>query len=164
VGAALAGRIGAAFVSSDPIRRELAGPSKMFQRFEEGAYTPEMSERTYAEMRRRAGEHLAAGRPVVLDATHSRRVDRHAAQDLARAARVPSLLVELRMSDDAALARLMQRERAGADTAVDPGAYGRHVATFDAVSAAEGMCLALDASQSVGALVLEIAEAMPRRV
>jgi len=164
VGAALAGRIGAAFVSSDPIRRELAGPSKMFQRFEEGAYTPEMSERTYAEMRRRAGEHLAAGRPVVLDATHSRRVDRRAAQDLARAARVPSLLVELRMSDDAALARLMQRERAGADTVVDPGAYGRHVAAFDAVSAAEGMCLALDASQSVGALVLEIAEAMPRRV
>ncbi|MDA0366227.1 MAG: AAA family ATPase [Chloroflexi bacterium] len=163
VGAALATRIGAAFVSSDPIRRELAGPSKMFQRFEEGVYTPEMSDRIYAEMRRRATDHLAAGRAVVLDATHSRRTSRDAARDVARAARVPSLLVELRMSDDAALARLINRERAAADTDVDPGAYRRHIAGYDAVSATEGNCLALDASQTVGALVAEIAEALPRR-
>jgi aminoglycoside phosphotransferase family enzyme/predicted kinase len=161
-GGALAGRIGAALVSSDPVRRSLGGPSRMWQRFEEGAYSPDLSRRTYEEMRRRAAAHLAAGRPVVLDATHARAADRRAAMQVARQAGAPALIVELRVSDDAALARVIAREWRGHETEVDEQAYRRHVEAFEPISPGEGHYLALDASQTISALAREIAESLPR--
>ncbi len=160
VGGALAGRIGAAMVSSDRVRRDLGGSSRMWQRFEEGAYSPELSARTYAEMRRRAAAHLAAGRPVILDATHARRADRDAAQQLARDAGVPSLIVELRLDGAEALARLAERELAQHDTRVDPEAFRQHVGSFEAITPAEGRLLSVDAAQPPGMLAREAADAL----
>ncbi|MDA0301916.1 MAG: AAA family ATPase, partial [Chloroflexi bacterium] len=74
VGATLATRIGAAYVSSDAVRKQLAGidiHASGADAFREGMYAPEMTTRVYEEMAKRAAHHLALGRPVVLDATHA---------------------------------------------------------------------------------------------
>jgi len=164
VGATLAARIGAAYVSSDIVRKELAGiPAREHVPAER---TPEvygsgMNARTYAEMRTRAAAHLAAGRPVVLDATHSRVVDRAAALEMARAAGAPALIAELRITDEEALARIAER-------AVDPLAtsdataevYEVQTGSFEPISATEGVHLALDAAQDLDDLVDEIADSL----
>ena len=166
VGATLAGRIGAAHVSSDVIRHELAEAASlsttMWQQYEEGAYSAEMSQRTYDEMRKRAAAHLVAGRPVILDAMHGRAIDRTAAVHVAREAGVPAVIAELRLSDDAAFARLAQREREANNTEVDQPAYQRHVERYEMVKAGEAQThLALDASQPPAEIALEIAESLP---
>jgi aminoglycoside phosphotransferase family enzyme/predicted kinase len=166
VGATLAGRIGAAHVSSDVIRHELAEAAglstAMWQKYEAGAYSAEMSQRTYSEMRKRAAAHLAAGRPVILDAMHGRALDRAAAAHVAREAGVPTVIAELRLSDDDTFARLAQREREANNTEVDRLAYQRHVESYEMVNAGEAQThLALDASQPPAEIALEIAESLP---
>ena len=168
VGATLATRIGAAYVSSDAVRKELAGidlRARGADAFREGMYSPEMSARVYDEMRKRAARHIALGRPVVLDATHTQAEHRRAAVEVARAVGVPALIVELRLTDDAALARIVNREHdplRTSDATVD--VYRKQVDAFEPVSAAEGARLGLDSSQPPGALAQEIADSLPKRV
>jgi aminoglycoside phosphotransferase family enzyme/predicted kinase len=167
VGATLATRIGAAYVSSDAVRKHLAGiplHASGAEAFREGMYSPEMTAHVYEEMGRRAAQHVALGRPVVLDATHAQSAHRRAAAEVARAAGVPALIVELRLTDDAALARIVNREHdplRTSDATVD--VYRRQVESFEPVSASEGTHLTLDASQPAAALAWEIAEALPKR-
>ena len=161
VGATLAARIGAAYVSSDIVRKSLAGiPAREHVPADRTAevYGAPMTARTYQELRTRAAAHLAAGRPVVLDATHSKASDRSAALKVARDAGVPALIAELRIANDDALARIAER-------ATDPLAtsdataevYAAQTETFEPISATEGVHLALDASQDLDDLVDEIA-------
>ncbi len=166
VGGALAGRIGAALVSTDAVRAAVAAergiPTAMWQEYESGAYSAEMNVAVYDEMRRRASEHIRRGRPVILDGTHRRAADRQRALDLARELGVSALTVELRLSDDAALTRVLWRERKKGDT-TEPEAYRRHVAEFEPVSNREGNVLRLDGSQNIVALAAEIEDALPER-
>ncbi|GGL07692.1 hypothetical protein Sme01_67360 [Sphaerisporangium melleum] len=70
--AALADRLGYTLLSSDRVRKELAGitPERHAPAaFGEGIYRPEWTERTYAELLDRAGLLLGRGEPVVLDAS-----------------------------------------------------------------------------------------------
>ena len=167
VGATLATRIGAAYVSSDAVRKQLAGiplHASGADSFREGMYAPEMSARVYEEMAVRAARHIALGRPVVLDATHAQAAHRHAAVEVARAAGVPALIVELRLTDDAALARIVNRERDPLRTSdATADVYRRQIEAFEPVSPSEGTRLALDASQPVATLAWEIADALPKR-
>ena len=113
VAATVAGRIGAAYLSSDIVRKQLAGidpRTRAGDEVREGLYSPEMTDRTYDELRRRAAAHLDAGRPVVLDAVHGRRSERDAALAIARDRGLPVRIVELRLTDEAARARLEARE------------------------------------------------------
>ena len=164
--ATLAGRIGGAYVSSDAVRKQLAGIEPTDHSgaapVGEGMYSDEATARTYEEMLRRARAHLAAGRPVVLDATHGRAADRAAAIAVAEEAGVPSLIVELRLSDDAALARIEQRQADPLATS-DAGreVYAHQQETFEAPTASEGRRLALDAAQDPGTLAAEIAGTLP---
>lgn len=167
IGGALASTIGAAMISSDAVRKRLVGidpHTRVPEAYRAGLYAPEITERTYDEMRRRASDHLAAGRAVVLDATHSRREDRAAAVALARAAGVPVRLVSLTLSDDAALARIEQRQ-AGTLTTSDatPDVYRRQVEQFEPLRPAEGPLLTVDAADDVSVLVERIAEGLPPR-
>ncbi len=160
----LAGRIGAAVVSTDTVRQDLAAArglsTAMWQQYAAGAYSPEMDREVYQEMRRRAGAHLAAGRPVILDGTHRRAADRQEALAVARDLSVPALVVELRMADEAALARVAERERAhGEEPNTD--AFRRHVVEFEPVTSREGNALALDAAQSPVKLAEQIEDALP---
>jgi aminoglycoside phosphotransferase family enzyme/predicted kinase len=68
----LAERLDAVLLSSDHVRKELAGlaPDASGRApYETGIYTPAWTERTYGEMLSRAGRHLELGRSVVVDAS-----------------------------------------------------------------------------------------------
>ena len=164
VGGVLAGRIGAALVSTDVVRAAVAADrglsTAMLQQYEAGAYSPEMNVAVYDEMRRRAQSHIEHGRPVILDGTHRRAADRQEALKLARELDVPALVVELRLSDDAALTRVLWREREKGDVA-DAEAYRRHVTEFEPVSSREGNVLHLDGTQDIVELAAQIEDALP---
>jgi aminoglycoside phosphotransferase family enzyme/predicted kinase len=70
---ALAPRLGAHAISSDALRKRLAGLDPGERRFEawgEGIYSPEHSRKTYEKMHERAAELLAGGHRVILDASY----------------------------------------------------------------------------------------------
>jgi hypothetical protein len=168
VGGMLAGRTGAAYVFSDAVRKRLAGidPRKHIEeQYREGLYGPEMSARTYEAMREHAAEHLDAGRLVILDATHQRAEDRRGAIELARARGVPAFVVELRLDDEAARARIAARARdplrtSDATTAI----FEQQRLAFEPVTPDEGAThLVLDASRPPYELALEVAEALPEK-
>lgn len=105
---------GLSYVGSDIVRKELAGLSPQDRAGApagEGIYTPEMSERTYREMERRAEVLLSHGEPVVLDASFTREADRAMARELARRRRVD--LVELCCEVDRATALQRVGDRSG---------------------------------------------------
>ncbi|GBD13079.1 hypothetical protein HRbin24_01102 [bacterium HR24] len=112
----LARALGLATVSSDVVRKELAGlaPEQEARApWQKGLYAPSMTERTYREMLSRARAILREGRTAVLDATFLRRRHRERARRLAREEGVRFLCVELRASDDLVRQRLSGREAAG---------------------------------------------------
>jgi hypothetical protein len=76
----VAGALGAALLSSDQVRGQLAAAGQ-------GLYRPEMTEATYAELLRLATEALTAGRSVVVDASWHESAWRDRAASLAAAAR-----------------------------------------------------------------------------
>jgi aminoglycoside phosphotransferase family enzyme/predicted kinase len=167
VAATLAGRVGAAYLSSDAIRKQLAGldpRQRATDEFRSGLYSPEMTERTYAEMRARAAAHLEAGRPVVLDAMHGRAAERAAAVALGREHGVPVLIAELRLDDASARERIEGR-------ADDPlrtsdatwEVYELQRERFEAIGEAEAAHLAVDASGAPAASARAIAERLPTR-
>jgi uncharacterized protein len=89
---ALAGRLGLVHLSSDRVRKQLAGMRPTDHRldgFERGLYGRSMSRRTYAMLRKQAARWLRRGRSLVLDATYERSALRLrcAARPVARARR-----------------------------------------------------------------------------
>ena len=169
VGATLAARVGAAYVSSDALRKRLAGldpRTPVPGRYQEGLYDADSSARTYAALREHATAQLAAGHAVVLDATHQRAADRRAAIEVARAAGVPAVIVELRLADAVARARIEAR-------AADPlrtsdatwAVYEQQRAAFEAVTSAEttegATHLVLDAALPPAELARAIETALP---
>ena len=168
VGGMLAGRAGAAYVFSDAIRKRLAGidpRTHIEEQYREGLYGPEMTARTYEAMRGHAAEHLDAGRLVILDATHQRAEDRRAAIGVARAQGVPAFVVELRLDDETARARIAARERDPLRTSDATAAiYEQQRAAFEPVTPDEGAThLVLDAARPPHELALEAADALPGR-
>ena len=84
---ALATRLGLVHLSSDRMRKELAGIALTAQHtgaFNAGIYRPEMTRRTYTALHRRAGRWLRRGQSVVLDATYGNPAERAAVSHLAR--------------------------------------------------------------------------------
>ena len=77
VASALHTMTGAPVVSSDVVRKELAGLAAD-ERAPEAAYGAEPNERTYRELGRRAAEVMAVGAGVIVDATFRHRADREA--------------------------------------------------------------------------------------
>jgi aminoglycoside phosphotransferase family enzyme/predicted kinase len=106
---ALGRQLAAPVVSSDRTRKALAGLGPT-DRGGESLYTPEAVERTYREVMRRAGQVLASGRGVILDATFQARRWRRAAAELAAGAGARFVHVETRCADaDVLRARLTER-------------------------------------------------------
>lgn len=110
----LARSIGATLISSDIVRRELAGrplESHEPSPFGTGHYTPEQVEQTYQTLFARASEALTAGRSVVLDATFLDPRRREVARDTARAAGADLLLIECVCAPQVVQERLARRGR-----------------------------------------------------
>lgn len=114
----LAERLGATLLRSDEVRKELVGlaaTDAATAAYREGIYTPEISERVYAELLHRARELLARGESVVLDASWSRAEPRAAARDLARHLDVDLHELRCAVAPDVAAHRLRFRATLGGD-------------------------------------------------
>lgn len=108
----LAPALGAELFASDQVRKELAGIGSTTHRndpYGAGIYTPRFTARTHAELFRRAGAALAAGRSVILDATFIARTRRDQARRLAQQAGAHVICIECRASEAVVRARLQQR-------------------------------------------------------
>jgi aminoglycoside phosphotransferase family enzyme/predicted kinase len=110
---------GAVVVRSDIERKRLAGLA-WDMRLPPGAYTPEASARTYAELVRRARMALAAGCGVIIDAVSARPEERAAIEALAREEGVPFRGIWLDVPPDVAQQRVAGRtgDASDAGTAV----------------------------------------------
>jgi predicted kinase len=132
VARALAELGGGVVVSSDRVRKRLAGLAPTARPAggrDEGLYAPQARERVYEALLARAAPLLASGRAAILDATWSRRADRESARALARAHGARCIFLETTCAPEVARARLARREAAGRD----PSDAGPE---FHAVSAA----------------------------
>ncbi len=118
--ATLADRLGWTVLSSDVVRKELAGLGQAEPApagYGEGIYTPAWTGRTYDELLRRAAELASMGESVLIDATWTAADRRSAAA--AMAGRVSADLVQLRCVAPAAVAARRMRERAGGASDAD---------------------------------------------
>jgi uncharacterized protein len=115
---ALADRLGVTLLSSDRLRKELAGiPAEQSAAagYGEGLYTPEWTARTYAALLDRAYALLSSGESVVLDATWSDEAQREAALRMAERAGADLLALHCHVPGDVSAARLSTRAPGASD-------------------------------------------------
>jgi hypothetical protein len=108
----LAFELGLDLLSSDRLRKELAGLSKTshcHNDYNQGLYSLDFTGKTYREMFRRAEDALGAGRSVILDASFSRFADRSGAVALARRTGVRFTLFHALCPDEVIQKRLEVR-------------------------------------------------------
>lgn len=109
-------RLGLPVISSDATRKALSGSLEpRLAPYEEGIYSPSMTEKTYAEMAKEAEGLIVKGEGVILDATFSRRVHRESILGLAAKYKIPSAMVQCRSSEEVLRERLRTRAEEGGD-------------------------------------------------
>lgn len=148
----LADVTGSVVISSDRVRKELAGVephSRQVTGFGEGLYRPAMTDRTYAEVLRRARDHLAAGRSVVLDASWTQPMHRERAALVASGTH--SDLVELACRAPRAVAIARIESRPSGDSDATPTVYDAMAATTAAWTSATAVDTDTAARDSVQA-------------
>ncbi len=109
---AIAGRFGMVHLSSDVVRKHLAGVRPTVHRldgFGRGIYSRSMTRRTYAVLKRTAARWLRGGKSVVLDATFGQPAERAAVRVLARRAGARLIVVVCRADEATIRARLAAR-------------------------------------------------------
>jgi predicted kinase len=114
VAGALAKRLGLTVLSSDVIRKNLAGvplTEHQYSEVDSGLYSAEMSQRTYDKMFAEAELLLGQGRHVMLDATFLKSQDRLKALKLAEKYQADSRIVETCLAEARVKERLDQRTR-----------------------------------------------------
>ncbi|MEU8617828.1 AAA family ATPase [Streptomyces sp. NPDC048623] len=119
---ALADRLGVTLLSSDRLRKELAGipaDQPAPAPYGEGLYTPEWTDRTYAALLARASALLSRGESVVLDATWSHARQREAAARVAERTSADLVALRCRVPDEMTAARLEARTAGPSDAGPD---------------------------------------------
>ncbi|TPQ15741.1 AAA family ATPase [Streptomyces sporangiiformans] len=119
---ALADRLGVTLLSSDRLRKELAGiPAEQSAAagYGEGLYTPEWTARTYATLLDRAAALLSSGESVVLDATWSDAGQREAALRVAERTSADLVALHCHVPGEVSAARLSARGPGVSDAALD---------------------------------------------
>ena len=105
-----------AHISSDLVRKDLAGIHPIVRRYEpfqEGIYSPQFSARTYDAMLSKAGQQLLTGKSVILDGTFRRADERTRAVDMARAIGADCWIVQCVLDEAEARRRLEKRAAEG---------------------------------------------------
>ncbi|MHA6794218.1 bifunctional aminoglycoside phosphotransferase/ATP-binding protein [Pseudonocardia bannensis] len=118
LGGGLADRFGAVLLSSDRIRKELAGLDPTLPAaagYRQGLYTPEHTDTLYRELLRRAGELLGRGESVVLDASWADAGHRHAAEALAHRTHSDLVRLQCRATAETAGRRILTRGPTASD-------------------------------------------------
>lgn len=132
VAGGLADRLGATLLQSDRLRKELAGLTpahRPAEGYREGLYDAAHTDATYAELVRRAGELLALGETVVLDASWN--AARHRALAAVAAARTSSPMLGIRCHAPETVAAQRIAARTGALSDATPEIAGRMAADAD---------------------------------
>ncbi|MFD5583572.1 AAA family ATPase [Streptomyces sp. NPDC127063] len=109
---ALADRLGVTLLSSDRVRKELAGipaAQSAAADYGEGLYTPEWTARTYATLLDRAAALLSSGESVVLDASWTDETQREAAVRMAERASADLVALHCHVPHEVSAARLSAR-------------------------------------------------------
>uniref|UniRef100_A0AAU2K1I3 AAA family ATPase n=1 Tax=Streptomyces sp. NBC_00049 TaxID=2903617 RepID=A0AAU2K1I3_9ACTN len=115
---ALADRLGVTLLSSDRLRKELAGipaEESAAADYGEGLYTPEWTARTYAALLDRASTLLSLGESVVLDATWSDAGQRDAALRMAERTSADLVALHCQAPGEVSAARLTTRAPRASD-------------------------------------------------
>lgn len=153
IAAELSLQLGLDLLSSDILRKELAGIPQQ-QRgsagYNSGLYSAERNEATYGEIVARAGRVLATGVGVIVDATCRRREDRERLRSLAEAHGVESRLFLVECAEEIVRQRLEERVRSGTG-ASDAGweIYLRQRGEFEPLLESEGWWRPVDGSAPV---------------
>ncbi|MGC2063737.1 MAG: AAA family ATPase [Thermodesulfovibrionales bacterium] len=116
VAGTLATRLGADYLNSDVVRKELAGfePGKSGTApFEGGIYTAAVTGLTYDELLARAAISLQSGRSMVLDATFSQEKWRRRTSALARRLKAVMVTVECHCPAGVVRTRMEERQKRG---------------------------------------------------
>ena len=119
---ALADRLGVTLLSSDRLRKELAGipaEESAAAGYGEGIYTPEWTATTYANLLDRASALLSSGESVVLDATWSDAGQREAALRMAERAGADLVALHCQVPGEVSAARLRTRPPGASDADLD---------------------------------------------
>ncbi|WP_317447742.1 AAA family ATPase [Streptomyces collinus] len=119
---ALADRLGVTLLSSDRMRKELAGlPAEQSAAagYGAGLYTPEWTARTYAALLDRAAALLSSGESVVLDATWSDAAQREAALRVADRTSADLVALHCQVPGELSVARLSTRAPGISDAGPD---------------------------------------------
>ena len=158
--AELGRRLGLPVLSSDAIRKGLAGTveQKLGAPYGEGIYSPAMTARTYAAMAERLEAHFAMGEGAILDATFHRWFRREIIFELAQKHGVPVVLIHCQSRDEVIRERLRKRAEEGQDLSDGRWEiYVKQKAVFDPlVEVPRGNCLVLDTAAPLEALVPEV--------
>ena len=123
----LACRLDVPLINSDVVRKQMASKAgQQIVPFNEGIYSPSMTERTYAAMAYEAEQQVAKGQGVILDATFSRRAQRQAIVELTKRYGAPVAVIHCAAADATIERRL--KERAAAATDVSDGRWEIYLA------------------------------------
>ncbi|MHB8882925.1 MAG: bifunctional aminoglycoside phosphotransferase/ATP-binding protein [Thermodesulfovibrionales bacterium] len=112
----IANRLGADYLNSDIVRKELAGlepGTAAPASFKSGIYSARVTKLTYDELFAQAEQSLLAGRSMVLDATFSRGTWRRRGRSLARRLKALAVMVECHCPPGVVRARLKARRISG---------------------------------------------------
>jgi predicted kinase len=165
---ALSAALNLPVIHSDAVRKGLAGLAPTTPRpeaFGKGIYDEDFSRRTYAEMRRQAQEHLAAGRSVILDGSYKRAPERDLVRQLAREHEAAAVFVlctcPLQVVKERLNRRTLNKE------AISDGRtelLEAQAQDFDPVAAADQPLLELDTSREEEVAAAELLKFITRQL
>lgn len=111
----LVSRLGVIRIRSDIERKRLFGQQQGSAALDQGLYAPEQSQQTYARLAELAAQILAAGYPVVVDATHLQRAQRQQVRQAIEDQGTPCLILHCQAPLDTIEIWLNERQRKGGD-------------------------------------------------
>jgi len=132
----IARRLGLTVLSTDIIRKRLAGISPTEHRFEDvnsGIYSAEFSQKTYEQMYSEAKDILKDGDSVIMDATFLKSAERKKAEAIAKSEGAEFFVIECHLDEANTQQRLSQRLK---NNAVSDGRweiYGPQKKSFEPV-------------------------------
>ncbi len=114
----LAKRLNLKLISSDYVRKELAGiepKEHLYENFGKGMYSKDFTEKTYQRIFKLAKEYLMQNKSVILDASFTKRSHRTKAYELAKELNADFLCIELICAKEELRKRLVRRVACGTD-------------------------------------------------
>jgi hypothetical protein len=103
-------------INSDTLRKVIAGKlGRQAVPFNEGIYSQNMTEKTYAKIAREAEKQILEGKSAILDATFGQKKHRKMIVRLAEKHKVPLLLIHCSASEEVTEQRLDRRALEGTD-------------------------------------------------